>query len=141
MTVVKTLGNDILIKQAKKFGTPLYIYDADLILTRYKELYEFIKWPKLRIYYALKANYNIGILKMLAEKGISIVGTYLNGCSPEEKASYRRDLNALLQMGVTADMLLDEVTRQMPEIAPIIKSKQGYKEKEVRELKRFLKES
>ncbi|GAH74223.1 unnamed protein product, partial [marine sediment metagenome] len=38
-------------------------------------------------------------LKILAEKGISIVGTYLNGCSPQEKATYRRDLNALFQMG------------------------------------------
>jgi len=80
-------------------------------------------------------------LKILAENGRSIVGTYLNNCSPQEKTSYRRDLNALLQMGVTADMLLDEVTRQMPEIAPIIKSKQDYKETEVRELERFLKES
>ena len=79
MTVVRTLENDILIEQAKKFGTPLYIYDADLILIRYKELYEFIKWPKLRIYYALKANYNIGILKMLAENK-----TFIETVSPSE---------------------------------------------------------
>lgn len=79
MVVVRTLENDILIEHAKKFGTPLYIYDADLILTRYKELYEFIKWPKLRIYYALKANYNIGILKLLVENK-----TFIETVSPSE---------------------------------------------------------
>ena len=47
-------------------------------------------------------------LKTLADAGISIIGTYLNGCSPSEKARHKRDLNALLQMGVSADMLLDE---------------------------------
>ena len=79
-------------------------------------------------------------LKFLAEAGKSIVGTYLQGCSPQEKAAYRRDLNALLQMEITIDEVLEEVTRQMPEIAPIIESKQGYKETELRELQRFLKE-
>ncbi|GAI90426.1 unnamed protein product, partial [marine sediment metagenome] len=48
-------------------------------------------------------------LKILAEAGKSIVATYLNGCSPTEKAKYKRDLNALLQMGVTPDMILEEV--------------------------------
>ncbi len=79
-------------------------------------------------------------LKILAENGRSIVGTYLNGCSTQEKATYRRDLNALVQMGVTADMLLEEVIRQMLEIAPIIESKQDYKRSEIESLERFLKE-
>lgn len=80
-------------------------------------------------------------LKALANAGISIVGTYLQGCSPQEKATYRRDLNTLLQMGVTADMLLDEIAGQMPELAPIIKSKQDYKKSEIQKLEAFLKET
>ncbi|GAJ08036.1 unnamed protein product [marine sediment metagenome] len=79
-------------------------------------------------------------LKILANAGRSIVGTYLNGCSPQEKAAYRRDLNALLQMGITTDTVLEEVARQMPEIAPIMESQQDYKKTELRELERFLKE-
>ena len=79
-------------------------------------------------------------LKILAENGVSIVGTYLNGCSAEEKAIYKRDLNALMQMGVTPDMLLDEVVRQMPELAPIMEGKEGYKATEIQKLEQFLKE-
>ncbi len=67
------------------------------------------------------------------------MGTYLNGCSPQEKTTYRRDLNVLLQMGVTPDMLLTEIARQMPEIAPIIERKQDYKKAEIQELEKFLK--
>lgn len=79
-------------------------------------------------------------LKTLAEAGISIVGTYLNGCSPQEKAAYRRDLNALLGMGVTPDMLLDEIAGQLPVLAPIIESKPDYKKSEIQNLKQFLEQ-
>ena len=80
-------------------------------------------------------------LKVLADAGISIIQTYLQGCSAQEKATYRRDLNALLQMGVTADMLLDEIAGQISELAPIIKSKQDYKKSEIEKLTSFVKES
>jgi len=79
-------------------------------------------------------------LKTLAEAGISIVGTYLDGCSPSEKAQIKRDLGALLQMGVTSDMVFEELIRQMPELAPIIEKKEGYKKTEVEKLLSFLKE-
>ena len=79
-------------------------------------------------------------LKILAEAGRSIVGTYLNGCSPQEKKRRKQELNALLQMGVTPDMLLDEVVRQQPELAPIMEGKEGYKRSEIQNLEQFVKE-
>jgi len=78
-------------------------------------------------------------LKTLAEAGISIVHTYLNGCSAEEKARYKRDLNALLQMGITGDMILTEVARQMPDIASIMGGKEGYKKAEIEKLEQFVR--
>ncbi len=79
-------------------------------------------------------------LKTLADAGISIIGTYLNGCSPSEKTQRKQDLGGLLQMGVTPDMVLDEMCRQMPELAPIMQGKEGYKIAEVEKLFSFLKE-
>lgn len=79
-------------------------------------------------------------LKILAENGRSIVGTYLNGCSPQEKKGRKQELNVLLQMGVTPDMLLEEVARQQPELAPIMEGKEGYKRSEIQNLERFMKE-
>lgn len=80
-------------------------------------------------------------LKILAEKGVSIVGTYFNACSPQEKARYKRDINALLQMGVTSDMVLTELARQLPVIAPIMEAKPEYKASEVQRLEAFAREA
>lgn len=79
-------------------------------------------------------------LKTLAEASISIVGTYLDGCSPSEKTQIKRELGPLLQFGVTPDMVLDEICRQMPELAPVIEGKEDYKRAEVEKLLSFLKE-
>jgi len=79
-------------------------------------------------------------LKILADAGKSIVGTYLNGCSSQEKTRHKQELITLLRLGVTPDMLLDEIAGQMPTLAPIIESKRDYKKAEVEALEKFLKE-
>lgn len=79
-------------------------------------------------------------LKALADAGISIVGTYLQGCSPSEKTRIKRDFNALLQMGITPDMVLSELPRQMPELVLIMEGKENYKRGEVEKLEAFVKE-
>jgi len=78
-------------------------------------------------------------LQVLADRGVSIVGTYFNACSSQEKATYKRDLNALLQMKITPDMLLEEIARQMPELAAIMEGKEDYKASEIQNLEQFLK--
>lgn len=79
-------------------------------------------------------------LKELADLGGSIVGTYLKSRSPQQKVKLRRDLNTLLQMGVTPDMIISELIRQMPELAPIMEGKEGYKRGELERLEAFVKE-
>ena len=66
------LENKILLNLAQQYGTPVYIYNGNLIRQRYRELYSLIPYPKLQIHYAMKANYNPGILKLLAQEGASI---------------------------------------------------------------------
>lgn len=78
-------------------------------------------------------------LKILAEAGTSIVGTYLNGCSPSEKKKHKQELSALLQLGVTPEMLFSEMTRQMPQLSPIIEGKEDYKKSEIEKLTSFVR--
>lgn len=82
--------NDFL-KLEKKYGSPLYVYDGDLIIDRYKGLYDYIKWPNLKILYAMKANYNVGILKLLKD-----YNAFLDTVSPGEvqlalKLGYKKE--------------------------------------------------
>jgi len=89
-------------------GTPLYIYNGDLVIQRYKELHDFIKWPKLKIYYAMKANYNVAILRLLKEKG-----AYLDTVSPAEvhlALNVGFDPNKLLY---TANNMTDEEVKEV----------------------------
>ncbi len=79
-------------------------------------------------------------LKVLAEADVSIIGTYLNGCGPKQKAIYRRELATLMQMGVTIEEILEEVAGQMPDIAPIMAGKPGYKKNEIAMVMAFLSE-
>ena len=67
------------LKYAEKYGTPLYVYDGDLIVDRYTELYKYITWPKLKVLYAMKANYNVGILSLLKKHN-----AYIDTVSPSE---------------------------------------------------------
>lgn len=66
------LEREELLELAEKFGTPLFVYDGDLMIERYNELGKFITWPKLSIHYALKANYNPGLLRLLRDAGAGI---------------------------------------------------------------------
>jgi len=83
----------------------------------------------------------IDILKKLANNGQSIIEEYLSVCSPEERKAGQLSLKALLQMGVTIDMILDEVTRIIPELKPIIEGKPDYKKAEIQNLEKFLRDN
>lgn len=54
---------------AEKFGTPLYIYSAGTILDHYRRLDAALAPLDHQICYAIKANSNRAILKLLAEAG------------------------------------------------------------------------
>jgi diaminopimelate decarboxylase len=57
---------------AQKFGTPLYVYEAETIKERYLELVENITYEKLKIHFACKANTNKEVLVLLKKLGSNI---------------------------------------------------------------------
>ena len=66
------MENSQLLELAREYGTPLFVYDADLVRERYRDLYRFIPYPGLEVHYAMKANYQPGILKTLRDEGCGI---------------------------------------------------------------------
>ncbi len=62
------IGNCSAVELAKVYGTPLYVYDKQIILKRISELKE--NFPTAHICYALKANSNPQILKLIASTGL-----------------------------------------------------------------------
>lgn len=91
MEKITSIDQNLFIKFAEKYGTPLYVYDGRLIVERYKELYKYIKWPKLKILYAMKANYNVAIMNLLKN-----CNAFLDTVSPAEvhlglKLGYKKE--------------------------------------------------
>lgn len=75
---------EIFVQVAKKFGTPVYVYEEKIIKMQLEILLESISYRPLGILYALKANSNYHILKILKETGDAIVG--IDAVSPGEVA-------------------------------------------------------
>ena len=67
------MNNKVLSEAANKFGTPLYIYDSNMIKSQYNRLKHSFKDVKnLQINYAVKALSNISILKYMINLGSGI---------------------------------------------------------------------
>ncbi|WP_457618350.1 diaminopimelate decarboxylase [Lutibacter sp.] len=59
------MENQILVSLVKKYGSPLYVYDAKKIISQYNRITKAFSTVKnLKLNYAVKANSNINILKL-----------------------------------------------------------------------------
>lgn len=59
----------------EKYGSPLYVYEEDVIRGRFNEIRSAISYPKTCIHYAAKANSNHAVLSLLNELGSGIDAT------------------------------------------------------------------
>jgi diaminopimelate decarboxylase len=67
------MQNTELVEVAKEFGCPLYVYDAEKIISQYHRLTKaFHKIENFKIHYAVKALSNVSILKLLKKEGCGL---------------------------------------------------------------------
>ncbi len=70
---MEIMDNNALLKIAKDFGSPVYVYDSAKIVSQYKRLTNaFNKVKKVKVNYAVKALSNISILKLMKELGAGL---------------------------------------------------------------------
>jgi len=84
------------LKIAEKYNTPIYIINEKMIRKRYKELKDALnlRYKRNRIYYAVKANTNLSILKILRSEG-----SYFDCSSIGE-------IYASLKSGISSDRII-----------------------------------
>ncbi len=73
-----TSDYSMLLKIADEFGTPVYVYDADKIVSQYKRLKHAFEPLKVKIKYACKALNNSNILKLLKNEGSGLDAVSIN---------------------------------------------------------------
>lgn len=81
---------------AEQYGTPLYVYDADRIRQNYRRLAQAFqsRWTPFQIFYALKANPNPAVVKILLEEGA--------GCD----CASQNEILLARQLGVSGEKIL-----------------------------------
>ena len=88
------MENKDFLTLAERFGTPLFVYDGDVLLERFQDLRRFITHPRLQLHYALKANFNPALLTLLRDAGCGI-----DAVSPGE-------VEYALHLGFTPDKII-----------------------------------
>ncbi len=66
------IGGFDTVKLVEKYNTPLYVTDEDLIRERFRAFRDAFSEVKSDIYYAMKANGNLTILKILESEGAGV---------------------------------------------------------------------
>lgn len=56
----------------KTYGSPLYVYNEDILRQRARQIKSFVDMPNFEVSYSIKANSNLNILKILKEEGLHV---------------------------------------------------------------------
>lgn len=86
-------GNNDVFDLISEYGSPLYIYNEQILRTRCKEMKNLVTYPNFVPHYSIKANTNIHLLKIVREEGL-----HADVMSPGE-------IYLALQSGFTSDEL------------------------------------
>ena len=118
----------------EKYGTPLYVYDGNVIESQYHRLVNAIGISNLKINYACKALTNISILKLIKSLGGGLDAVSLNevklgllaGFSPEDimytpNGVSLSEIQAVKKLGVNINIDNLEMLAKLAEVYPGIK--------------------
>lgn len=113
------IGGVSCVELAESYGTPLYVMDERRIRENYRRMHAAFlrRWPNFRIFYAVKANSNLSVLRILRQEGAGADCSCLEEVSLAELAGFRRedilltanyidlaDLKAAFAMGLSVNL-------------------------------------
>ncbi|MBM7581804.1 diaminopimelate decarboxylase [Caldicoprobacter guelmensis] len=63
-------GNTNPKQLLEKYGSPLYVYNENILRQRCREMKSLISYPRFRVCYSTKANSNVHLLKIIHQEGL-----------------------------------------------------------------------
>lgn len=63
-------GNNSPDALIKEYGSPLYVYNEEILRKRCREMVNLVPYPNFKVTYSIKANSNLHILKIAREEGL-----------------------------------------------------------------------
>lgn len=102
-TAANFFGNTNPHALIEKYGSPLYIYNEDILRQRCKELKNLVTYPKFAVNYSVKANNNLSMLKIIKDEGLNVDAMSPGEIYVEEKAGYTSDQILFISNNVSAE--------------------------------------
>ncbi len=124
-------GNTNPVELTEKYGTPLYVYNENILRSRCRDLKGLISYSNFTVNYSPKANGNLDILKIVRNEGLNVDAMspgeiYVNmmaGYKPEDilfisnnvsEDEFRYAINAGVKISVDSVSQLEMVGRLNP---------------------------
>jgi diaminopimelate decarboxylase len=89
--MTENLDYSMLLKVAEKFDSPVYMYNAEKIISQYKRLVNAFKPIDIKVKYACKALNNTSILKLLKNEGSGLDTVSINEVKLGLRAGFQAD--------------------------------------------------
>ncbi len=89
--VEKVFGKVNVFDLLKEYGSPLYVYDEEILRHRCQELRNLLQYPSFRVNYSAKANTNVELLKIIREEDLDVDAMSPGEMFLEMKAGFTPD--------------------------------------------------
>ncbi len=71
-TEKKFFGNSNPVEIIEKYGTPLFVYNENILRKRCRDLKGLVSYPRFTVNYSPKANSNVELLKIVRSEGLKV---------------------------------------------------------------------
>lgn len=95
----------------EKYGSPLYVYNEDILRKRCRELNNLLPHKNFRVNYSAKANTNLEILKIVKEEGLDVDAMSPGEIFIEERAGFTPDRIFYISNNVSAEEMKFAIDR------------------------------
>lgn len=106
-------GNTNPHELIKKYGSPLYVYNENILKERCKELKNLVTYPNFSVNYSVKANSNLSLLKIIREEGLNVDAMSPGEIYVEEMAGFGSEQILFISNNVSAEEMQFALNRNI----------------------------
>ncbi|PKM93615.1 MAG: diaminopimelate decarboxylase [Firmicutes bacterium HGW-Firmicutes-1] len=97
----------------KKYGSPLYVYNEDILRARCKELKGLVTYPNFSVNYSVKANGNLSLLKIAKDEDLNVDAMSPGEIYLEEMAGFKSEQILFISNNVSAEEMQYALNRNI----------------------------
>ncbi len=97
----------------EQYGSPLYVYNEDLLRERCRELKNLVTYPNFSVNYSVKANGNLSLLKIIREEGLKADAMSPGEIYVEELAGFKPEDILFITNNVSAEEMQYAIDRNI----------------------------